>query len=187
MTTHTSRHSGPTMALHWLMAALVLAAFLTGLEGPDEVIFGAAGLFQRQWHETLGVLVLGLMVFRLLNRLFGARAEAIDMPRWMHVASKALQGLLYLLMIGVPLLGLLGSGAEGQAVDLLGGVRFMPPAVLSGDVLEVHKLMGDAIFWLAGVHAAAALFHHYILRDRTLVSMVPPALADKLPGASALR
>lgn len=186
-TSSTQRYSGFTMAIHWLMAALVLGAFATGLEGGDEVIFGAAGAWDRQLHETLGMLVFALMALRLVGRLVSRKPDAVEMPRWMHLLSKALQGVLYLLMIGVPMLGVIGSGSEGHAVELLGGLSFTPSLQVEADLLALHKTMGDAVLWLAGLHAAAALFHHFVLRDRVLSSMLPAGLAAKLPGASAVR
>lgn len=176
------RYGGLSMAMHWLMAVLVLAAFATGLEGPDERIFGADGLFDRQLHETLGFAVFALIWVRVLMRVLGRKPEAVDMPRWMHMFSKATQGLLYLLMIAVPMLGVVGSGSEGHAVDLIGGLSMTPPFQVEADVLALHKLAGDAILWLAGLHAAAALFHHFILRDGVLASMLPASISSKLPG-----
>ncbi len=176
------KYGGPTIAMHWLMAVLVLGAFATGLEGHDEVIFGAEGLFDRQLHETLGLAVFVLLGVRVVMRLLGRKPEPVDMPRWMHILSKATQGFLYLLMIAVPMLGMIGSGSEGHTVDLIGGVTLMPPFKVEADLLALHKLAGDAILWLAGLHAAAALFHHFILRDGVLASMLPASISSKLPG-----
>jgi cytochrome b561 len=38
---------------------------------------------------------------------------------------------------------------------------------------DVHKFLGDAIMWLAGLHAAAAMFHHVVLKDGVLSAMLP--------------
>ena len=50
----------------------------------------------------------------------------------------------------------------------------LPEAHAAGSVVaSIHTWLGDTILWLAGVHAAAALFHHFVLRDRVLRSMLP--------------
>jgi len=45
-------------------------------------------------------------------------------------------------------------------------------------IASIHTWLGDAILWIAGVHAAAALYHHFVLRDRVLRSMLP-GIADR--------
>ena len=183
----SKRYTRTVMAIHWLSAFVVMAAFVTGLEGPARVIFSDAHLSDRQWHETLGVTIVALTLLRVVWRLLaGARAPKLPMPRWMHIASKALQGFLYLLLLAVPITGLITVGTGGHGIELLGGAHIMPPAplneALSHQLGDIHKLMGDAIMWLAGVHAVAALFHHYVLRDGVLNSMLPAGLAARLPG-----
>lgn len=181
-----------TMGLHWLMAILVLVAFATGLEGHDEVLmYGVQGLFARQLHETLGLAVFALLFARIVGRLLSRTPEPEPMPRWMHIASKALQGFLYLLMIAVPVTAMLGTGGEGHTIALLNGTEITPPIQVGeawGErLIGLHHLLANVILWLAGLHAAAALFHHLILRDGVLVSMLPQALTDKLPGTTAIR
>jgi cytochrome b561 len=39
-------------------------------------------------------------------------------------------------------------------------------------LLDLHPVLADALMWLAGIHAVAALFHHYILKDTVLKSMM---------------
>lgn len=181
------RYTGTTMAIHWLSAILVLAAFATGLDGPARVIFSDTSLFDRQLHETLGLTVVGLSVVRMVWRLIDRRhTPHLPMPGWMHKVSKATQGALYLLLIAVPVTGLITVGMGGHGVDLLGGLHLVPPAPLneplSHQLGDIHKWLGDAILWVAGVHAAAALFHHYILRDGVLSSMLPARVSARLPG-----
>jgi len=44
---------------------------------------------------------------------------------------------------------------------------------LGKQIAELHGWLGDAILWIAGLHAAAALYHHFFLRDGVLRSMIP--------------
>ena len=83
---------------------------------------------------------------------------------------------LYLLMVGMPLGGWLILSAEGKRVPFFG--LQLPP--LEGEkkdlakvAEEIHETAGVVGYWLIGLHAAAALFHHYAMRDNTLRRMLP--------------
>ena len=181
-------YSKLAMAFHWLSAVLVVAAFAVGLEGSEARIYAANNLWDRQLHETLGIAVLVLTALRLLWKLAAPRPDAIDMPRWMHLSSKGLQGVLYLLLLIVPVTAVVGAWLMGYDVAFLGGMTLAPAlplmANLGDTITQLHPLLADAILWLAGLHAAASLFHHYILKDGVLASMLPAAVVAKLPGAS---
>ena len=62
-------------------------------------------------------------------------------------------------------------------MTLLGGLEIAPLLARSHDlgvtVSDIHTVLGDAILWLAGLHAGAALYHHFVLRDRVLITMLP--------------
>jgi cytochrome b561 len=94
----------------------------------------------------------------------------------MGLASKAVQGLLYLLLFVAPVTAITGAWLEGHAVTWLGG-DVGPWIAESHDLGKIlaslHGWLGDAILWTAGLHAAAGLFHHFILRDGVLLSMLP--------------
>ena len=70
-----------------------------------------------------------------------------------------------------------GAWLEGHPLTLLGGI-VLPSMLresheLGSTIAEIHTWLGDTIMWLAVAHAAAALFHHFILRDGVLRSMLP--------------
>jgi len=98
-------------------------------------------------------------------------------PRWMEIAAKSLQGALYLFLFAVPLTAITGAWLEGHPLAFLGGLQVAPLLPLSHDigaqVASVHTWLGDALLWLAGLHAAAAIFHHVVMKDAVLVSMLP--------------
>ena len=79
-------------------------------------------------------------------------------------------------MLGMPLAGWMILSAEGEAIPFFG---FDLPALvgeneqLAEQTEEIHKLGGTIGYWIIGIHAAASLFHHYILRDRILARMMP--------------
>jgi cytochrome b561 len=114
------RYGGIAQLLHWLTAAVVLAAFVLEPEEAEEAEqlgSAAVGLVQ-QTHQTLGLVVRVLTVLRLLWSALDLRPAPAAMPRWMLLASKALQGLLYLLLLAVPSSAVVGTWLEGHAVAL---------------------------------------------------------------------
>ncbi len=79
-------------------------------------------------------------------------------------------------MLGMPLMGWVILSAEGKDIPFFG--LTLPPLVgvneaLAHDVEEIHEAVGEAGYWLIGLHAAAGLFHHYLLKDNTLLRMLP--------------
>lgn len=166
------------MALHWLTAALVLAAFVMGPGGSEERVYAAANDFDRQIHELLGLTVFSLTLLRLAWQAFAPAPQMPSMPPWMKRASKIVQGLLYALLLATPATAIAGAWLEGHSLTLgiLGNVPPMVPESLAAGqvVAEIHGYLGDAIVWLAGFHAAAALIHHFYMRDEVLRSMLPP-------------
>lgn len=171
------RYSASAQILHWATAILVLAAFILGPGGSEARVYDASRDFDRQLHETLGLLVLGLTVIRLAWRTFDSRPASPDIPEWVNKTSRIVQVLLYVLLLAVPLTAITGAWLEGHPLTLVSGVKIAPMIAESHSIgetiAEIHTWLGDAILWLAGFHAAAALFHHYILRDKVLVSMLP--------------
>lgn len=173
-------YGSAAMALHWLTAVLVLAAFIMGPGGSEQRVYSAAKDFDRQIHEVLGLTVFGFTLLRLLWRALAAAPQLPALPRWMHWASRTVQGLLYALLVATPVSAIAGAWLEGHALTLgmLGNVPPMiPESHAAGQtVAKIHTILGDSIVWLAGFHAAAALFHHFVLRDEVLGSMLPQRL-----------
>lgn len=170
-------YSTPTKVIHWLTAILVLVAFIYGPGGPEHRVYSAALDFDRHLHETLGLCILALVVIRILWRPFDKRPEPPTMALWMRIAATTVQAALYILLFLLPLTAISGAWLEGHALTLLGSVT-VPPLLserheLGATIAEIHSWLGDIIIWLAGLHAAAGLFHHYVLKDDVLRSMMP--------------
>ncbi|HET9577619.1 MAG TPA: cytochrome b/b6 domain-containing protein [Usitatibacter sp.] len=174
---NNARYGAVAQAFHWVMAILVLVAFIYGPGGSEVRVYSAARDFKRQLHETLGALVFTLLILRVTWRLIDARPDPPDVPRWMGVASKAVQGLLYLLLFALPVTAITGAWLEGHPLTFLRGVEIPPLLPKLHDIgavfAKVHTWLGDTIMWLAGFHALAGLFHHFVMRDGVLVSMLP--------------
>jgi cytochrome b561 len=172
-----ARYSAVTQTFHWISAILVLAAFAMGPGGPEDLVYIPERATERAIHETLGMAVFAISVLRILWKLFDRAPTPVPLARWMHIASKSAQGMLYLLLLAVPLTALFGAWLEGHPVVLLGGLTLVGPIAASHDlgstIAEIHGWLGDVIIWIAGVHAAAAIYHHWFLKDGVLQSMLP--------------
>lgn len=101
------------------------------------------------------------------------------MTRIVCLASKTTNLTLWILLLAWPIFALMALGAEGNPLTLLGGIRVneMPWIAASSlakfaDWGDVHKFLGNVIMWISGLHAFAALYHHFKLKDGVLVSML---------------
>lgn len=172
-----TRFSATGQVIHWLTAIIVLIAFIYGPGGREARIYAPTHDFDRQLHETLGLCVFTLVVLRVFWRAFTTRPAPPEDARWMELSAKLVQGALYVLLIILPLTAITGAWLEGHPLTLMGGFHFAPMLAkshaLGADIAELHGWLGDAILWLAGLHAAAGLFHHFILKDDVLRSMLP--------------
>ena len=171
------RYSAVAQCLHWMTAILVVIAFVYGPGGSEQRVYSLAKEFDRQLHETLGISVLVLTLIRLTWRLSDTKPDPPPMPPWMGRLSRIFHRMLYILLVGVPLTAITGAWLEGHPLTLLYNVQIGPLLAESHElghaIASIHTWLGDAILWVAGVHAAAALFHHFVLRDDLLRSMLP--------------
>lgn len=163
-----------SIAMHWLMLAL-LAAVYACIELRELYPRGSdlrEGL--KTWHFMLGLSVFLLAWARLGARAVSPRGSA---PRtWSGALAAAVHLALYGLMIAMPVMGWVVLSAEGDAVPFFG--LTLPPLVAANEGLaerveDLHQTVGVLGYWLIGLHAAASLFHHYVLRDGTLRRMLP--------------
>jgi cytochrome b561 len=176
-TSSPARYGRIAQLLHWVTAILVLVAFIYGPGGSEQRVYLPSRDFERQLHETLGLCVFALVALRLMWRWLDTRPVAEASSRWMALTAKLVQLSLYVLLFAVPMTAIAGAWLEGHPLTLLSGIEIAPPIGLSHDlgatIAEIHTWLGDAILWLAGLHAAAAIFHHVVLKDRVLLTMLP--------------
>ena len=173
----SERYSGIAQAIHWLTAILVVAAFIYGPGGSEARVYSPARDFDRQLHETLGICVFTLALIRVVWRTFAARPDPPEVSRWMSLAAEGVQAALYVLLFAVPLTAIAGAWLEGHPLTLLASLQigpFTPEFHDAGKAIaKVHTWLGDAILWVAGLHALAAIYHHFVLKDSVLLSMLP--------------
>ncbi|MBA1139377.1 cytochrome b [Mesorhizobium neociceri] len=163
MTETGSGYSAYQIALHWITAALVLFQLLFG-ESMTTVVDAAdegqpvSALDQTlgSAHYWIGLAILALVVVRLIMRLVSGAPKPVEGgPSWMQIAARLSHGLFYLLLLATPILGLL--------------------AFYVGDPWsDIHSLNKPLFIVLISVHALAALFHQFWIRDGTLKRMLAP-------------
>ena len=164
-----------TRLVHWLTAVIVVATFILGPEDLDDAE-NLGGDWNVQVHETLGLIVFGLSVFRIVWMLFGQSRPHIPKSTIMSISAKMIQAALYFLLLAVPLTAVFGIWLNGDELNLIANTTIIAPFAAmetAGELLlDLHPILADVLIWLAGAHAAAALFHHYILKDNVLKSMM---------------
>lgn len=173
-----NRYGAFAQALHWMTAVLVAAAWILGQIGEDLGGDGprAAGMIA---HVMVGLAVLSVLVVRLGWRLIDAPPPA-EVTRLGTLADR-LAGLahyaLLFLLFAVPLGGIAYQFARGEPLYMFGIAEIASPVTLpretSRNIKEMHETFANVLMILALLHGAAALFHHWVLRDRVLKRMWP--------------
>jgi cytochrome b561 len=166
-----------SISLHWLVLVLMIATYAM----MDLKTLYPKGSPERDTmaflHFSFGFTVFFLAWIRLWARSLGAAPVVVpEMSPAQTLVAKAMQLALYVLMIGLPVLGWLILGAKGAPAPFWGAE--LPPLIdKSKDTAkllkQIHETLATAGYFLIGLHAAAALFHHYVKRDNTLRLMLP--------------
>jgi cytochrome b561 len=169
------RYTSLAITLHWLMALLIFATFPLGLT-MVELPLSPWKLRLYSYHKWIGVTLLLLVALRLAWRATHTPPPLpAGIAAWQRRASRALHGLLYLLMVSIPLSGWLMSSAKGFPVVWFGVVP-LPDLVgkdkALGELLAgVHQALNFTLLGLVILHVAAALKHHFIERQPFLQRM----------------
>lgn len=173
----TTHYGSLSIGLHWLMLLLFIAVYGTielrelfekGSD-PREML--------KTWHFMLGMLVFVLVWPRIAARLSGPTPAIQPEPvAWQQLVSKLMHLALYVLMIAMPISGWLLLSAAGKPIPFFG--LELPALIgenkdLAKQIKELHEFFGTAGYFLIGLHALAALQHHYMVRDNTLTRMLP--------------
>lgn len=166
-----------SIVLHWGIALLLVLLFILGWYMTELTYYDRWYKRSFELHKVFGVVVFILILFRLLWVSINSRpALPQAMERWETVAAETVHRLLYLLMLLIPVSGYLISTADGVGVDFFGW--FEVPALLPAEegreewAGRVHYFLAFGGGWLVLAHAGAALKHHFIDRDDTLIKML---------------
>ncbi|MDD5181094.1 MAG: cytochrome b [Gallionellaceae bacterium] len=175
--TPITRYTATAIALHWLTALLILVAFPLGVY-MHELKLSPLKLQLVSYHKWIGVTIFLLTLARLAWRVKHVPPPLPDtIPLWQQRAAQGLHYLLYVLLLCIPISGWLMSSAKGVPVVYLGLVQ-LPDLVgkdkaLGDRLQEIHEALDFGLLALVGMHVAAAIKHHFIDKDTTLLRMLP--------------
>jgi len=175
---NSSRYGALALAAHWMTALLVLASWLLGTYG-DLLPRGTPGEVGLLVHMCLGLTVLLILLPRLAWRLIDQQPnpERTHLGVWGERASTIVHYALYALLLAVPILGILTQFMRGHPLPIFGLFKIASPLSadrsLARSLKDVHGWLADGVLILAALHAAAAILHHWVLRDNTLRRMLP--------------
>ena len=186
----SQRYGDVAVIFHWLIAFLIIGLlavgkYMTSLEPDDPVRFQLT-----QWHKSFGLTVLFLSVLRLLWR-FTHRppADLASIPSWQQSIAGIAHTLLYLLLFALPITGWIMSSASPLNIDTVLfnviTIPHLPPfdqlpnkAQIAEAFHEYHELASHILIAILLAHIGAALKHHIIDKDVTLVRMLPDWASD---------
>lgn len=170
-----SKYTALQISLHWLVFILVVVAYCA---------MELRGFAPRSYrplinsiHFICGISVLVLMVARLLVRVVYRAPAIIPKPHPAMIGlSHLAHTLIYLLFICLPILGFLAvynRGSEWQIFGIAMPFSAEPDEDFEYSLKSWHALLANTGYFLVAIHAAGALFHHYFIKDNTLLRMMP--------------
>lgn len=163
--------------LHWGIVALIIVQYVLA-EAAEELPEGSGRLAVIANHKSTGMLLLILVVARIGWKLTNrGLPRPVPMARPQQIAAAAGHGVLYLLLLALPLSGWMMSSAAGYPTGFYGLFEFPMLLVQNHDLHEaleeVHEALFNAVVVVAVLHTAAAVFHHAWIKDDTLRRMLP--------------
>jgi len=175
MAPHELVYSGTARVLHWFTAVLVLTMIPAGI---TMVNIGPGTLQNTLFdlHRSIGVLLVPVILLRLAYRL-GHPPPPLpaDIPAVQQFAASFVHVALYALLIVQPIVGWIGTSAFRAQINVF-WLFELPPIwpqdrAFSDQVFVVHRAIGYLIVLLLAAHIGAALFHHFVRRNRVLLRM----------------
>jgi cytochrome b561 len=173
-----ARYTNVAVTLHWLIAALVVAQLVLGwwmIEIPKQPVGVRAFWFNL--HKSIGMTIAALVLVRIAWRLrHPAPPLPASVPDWQRRAAAVSHALLYACLLGMPLVGFLGSTFSGYPIRYFGitlpalGYKSAP---LKDFFSAVHFGLAWVFMTVITLHVGAALKHLWIDRDAVFRRMWP--------------
>jgi cytochrome b561 len=166
-------YSVTARTLHWITAALVVVQIPLGLLIANFKL----GDTLYNLHKSIGAVLIPIVLFRLAYRLTHPPAPLPqDIPEGQRLAAHGLHWTLYTLLVVQGLIGWIATSAYPAPIPVF-GLFELPPIwgedrALSDRLYMVHRFIGVALGFLAVGHIGAALFHHFVRKDRVLMRMI---------------
>jgi cytochrome b561 len=163
--------------LHWITALVITLMIPLGVIIANDWVGGALQNSLYGLHESLGALLIPVVLVRLGHRLTNPPLPLPqEIPALQRFAAHVTHVGLYALLVAQPLVGWTAVSAFGAPVTVLGLFALPPIApenhLLSEQLSTLHALIGFAIAGLVGTHIAGALYHHVVRKDRVLMRMI---------------
>lgn len=163
---------------HWLMAISLFSLFGLGLYMVELTYYDAWYKGSLDLHKNIGMTLFVALMLRIVWRVVSVTPKNVDESaskievKAAHYAHLALYGLMAILMIT----GYLISTADGRAIDVFGllsipalPINFANQEDLAG---SIHEILAWTLVLLSAGHALAALKHHFVNKNNTLVRML---------------
>ncbi|WP_428035332.1 cytochrome b [Amphritea sp.] len=165
-----------SILLHWITALIIIGMYPLGLYIGTLTYYDADYHTVPYWHKSIGMILLGLVVLRVLWRIANTSPAPLPQPQPLLLATKAAHLLLYLLTLIALVSGYMISTADGRGIEVFNWFEIPAlPAVTKNqeDIAgEIHYIAATLLVSLAAIHALAALKHHFIDKDKTLTRMI---------------
>lgn len=170
------RFSSWTIGMHWLSVGLVIGAYAS-INLQDVFSDYHTSELLRLVHFNCGSLLWLVMMVRFILFLKRAKAVAIEPPisHLQQIISKSMHCLMFACFLSLPLLGALSLALQQEAWPFLG---VMTPILdedfkTSVQLHQFHEWIANTGYFLVGLHALAAFYHHFVRKDNTLLRMLP--------------
>jgi cytochrome b561 len=173
----TRRWGSVSQLLHWTIVVLIIVQVTLALMA-DDLPNGMRKLTLLARHKSFGITILGLAILRLVWRRFNDTPALPDtLKPYERVLAQLTHGALYVLLFAMPLSGWMMSSARGFPVSWFGFIQ-LPDLVpkskpLYDAFLTTHEVLACTLGAVVTLHVAAAIKHHFVLKDDTLRRMLP--------------
>ena len=165
------------VVFHWLVALPVFILFALGWWMTELDYYDSWYKLGPWWHKSIGVMLFLTVTLRLCWRFFSPQPQPLSNHKpWEIKIAHTVHLLLYLLLFVIMLSGYLISTADNRAIEVFGW--FSVPATITSipeqeDVAgQIHFIVASILIGLVLLHAAAALKHHFVDRDRSLMRIL---------------
>lgn len=163
--------------LHWLSAIAVFSLFALGYWMVDLTYYSEWYQTAPHWHESFGILLLLATLFRLGWRFFSTVPSAIaEHSSFVKTGAHLTHIVIYILLLSLMVSGYLISSADERAIsvfdwfDVISLGEFIEN---QGDIAgTIHEYIAYSLVILSLLHGLAALKHHFIDKDKTLLRML---------------
>lgn len=170
--------------LHWTIALLIFALIAMGWVMSEMEGFTPQKMQLYMIHKSTGLLVLALVACRLIWRLSGRKPKSLQsIPWYMNAGAEIVHWALYVLMLAIPLSGWLVNSYANVPLNWFGLTALRVPNLVTvpaeigwdraREMGEIHGTLAWLLLAVVGLHAAAALYHHFVRKDPVLARMTP--------------